>query len=1119
MADFKDFPNDEEVFGKAKQVVEEADDTVPIADKEDVSDIQDNIDDVKEISKQFLDKDEERRRNEKNERLLEAAKSERIQNKQMALLEELRAKLERLENKQEYIDNYQREELLPTIEDIKERVEPGMLSKMFKFAATTALLNRLGVYDKIQNILLETIGLGKNNVDKDGNPVQKVGMGRGLAKAGLMATKLAGTGLKWGSRIARATIKPMAWMVGKKSLEGSFFGMADDILSAGTNFGKGLENYSKNKLEAYKEEDKGKKGFLRRIAGAAFGGSWKDGWSNLAHGGTDNGITNMARTIRENTTGRLKAMSERVADGSFGDVKQDASEILNDAIDKAKKVKQELSDSDFGKKAREQFDKVAGFFNHNTTEYFTKAKETLDYMKDEITKHLDNIGIGTTFDEAKAKIDEQVKKYSTGSVSTGSSTTEDTLSEATEAIQEATTKIQEAIKQTSKPQTATKTINTDLYETAESQRKAEADRKEQNDRYEADKETQQDQLEALDKINKKIDKLTKKVGEIDTDGGLMDDLADAASILDYADGKGNRRSRRGGGRGGNGARGGRLSRLTNWARGTRIGRGIGAVARGAGGLLRGAGTALATGGAALRAVPVLGQVAAVGMTLGQAAHAIYDPKEYGQDESLWGRTKAAGWGLARGTAKLLDTPTALASGALGLLGFDKAAKAVGNLSIDNMLEKQEQEMKNNRDTIAKEKEKQRLVSKRQQTLDIIKKNDDELEAFRKASKGATKEGIGEILDSFTRRFEQEGKISETDKDESLWQSVKSFFGIGSDEKKDETPTTTPSSSSTPSTTTSVGTSNDLANVKKEQEKQKTQKDKDYSSTIGEALYDFNKTNSSLTYGFGSKGTNGTKIDCSGFTAAASMSLSDKILIDGKELTDEQKKKMKNLVGTSAAEQLRNVGKEAGIRVQGLGSELSESDFQEGDIIGEDNGDKGWDAGRYNGIDHITQVVRGPDGKLFVSESTARKDANGKTGVQLTSLGAYLKRKQKTKLYVSSLPKALEKTLGGAISMKTNTIETDISKQVAQAVTTDTKNTTEVAKPKSDVKAPTKADNNTTETITKKDLQAMQEDTFKTLAAMNNDKQGAADFGESTYSSSKKIEDLQRYYLATGLITG
>lgn len=1112
MAEFRDFPNDEEVFGKAKQVVEEADDTVPIADKEDVSDIQDNIDDVKEISKQFLDKDEERRRNEKNERLLEAAKSERIQNKQMALLEELRAKLDRLENKQEYIDNYQREELLPTIEDIKERVEPGMLSKMFKFAATTALLNRLGVYDKIQNVLLEAIGLGKNNVDKDGNPVQKVGMGRGLAKAGLMATKLAGTGLKWGSRLARATLKPMAWMVGKKSLEGSFFGMADDILAAGTNFGKGLENYSKNKLEAYREEDKGKKGFFRRIAGAAFGGSWKDSWSNLAHGGTDNGITNMARTIRENTTGRLKAMSERVADGSFGDVREEATKIIDDAVKKAQKVKQELSESELGKNVREQFDKIAGFVNVNASSYFTKANETLDYMKDEITKHLDGIGISTTIDEAKAKIDETIKKYSTGSVSTESSTTEDTLSEATEAIQEATTKIQEAIKQTSKPQTTTKTINTDQYEAAERERQAEADRKEQTDRYEADKETQQDQLEALDKINKKIDKLTKKVGEIDTDGGLMDDLADAASILDYADGDGNRRSRRGGRRGGNGARGGRLSRLTNWARGTRIGRGLGAAARGAGSLLRGAGTALATGGAALRAVPVLGQVYAVGATLGQAAHAIYDPKEYGQEDSLWGRTKAAGWGLARGTAKLLDTPAMWASGALGFLGFDKAAKAVGNLSIDNMLEKQEQEMKNNRDTIAKEKEKQRLISKRQQTLDIIKKNDDELEAFRKASKGATKEGIGEILDSFTRRFEQEGKISETDKDESLWQSVKSFFGIGED-KKDETPKANPPKADNNSTSVPAST------IDNSQAKKEPSPDKNYASTIGAALYDFNRSNESLLYGFGSKGTNGTKIDCSGFTAAASMSLADKILIDGKELTDDQKKKMKNLVGTSAAEQLRNVGKEAGIRVQGLGSELSENDFQEGDIIGEDNGDKGWDAGRYNGIDHITQVVRGPDGKLFVSESTARKDANGKTGVQLTSLGAYLKRKQKTKLYVSSLPKALEKTLGGAISMKTNTIETDISKQLAQAVTTDTKNVTEVAKPKSDVKAPSKADNNTTETITKKDLQAMQEDTFKTLAAMNNNKQGAADFGESTYSSSKKVEDLQRYYLATGLITG
>lgn len=1118
MADFKDFPNDDEVFGKAKQVVEEADETI-VADKEDVSDIQDNIEDVKEINRQFLEKDEERRRNERNERLLEAAKSERIQNKQMALLEELRAKLDRIESKQEYLDTYQREELLPTIEDLKERVEPGMLSKMFKFAVTTAILNRLGVYDKIQNILLEAIGLGKQEVDKDGNPVQKVGMGRGLAKAGLMATKLAGTGLKWGSRVARATLKPMGWLVGKKSLEGSFFGMADDILAAGTNFGKGLEKYSSNKLEAYKEEDKNKKGFLRRLTGAAFGGSWKDSWNNLAHGGTDNGVTNMARSIREKTTGKLKAMSERVANGTFGDVNVDTKNIIDDAVKKAQKVKQELSESDLGKNVRAQFDKIAGFVNINASSYFKKANETLDYMKDEITKHLDGLGISATTDEAKAKIDEAIKKYSTGSVSTESSTSEDTLSEATETIQEAATKINEAIKQTSKPQTSTKTINTDIYEAAERERQAEADRREQKERYNEDKETQQDQLDQLDKINKKLDKLTKKVGEIDTDGGLMDDLADAASILDYADGKGGKRKARGGGRGAKG-KVGRLGRLTNWAKGTRIGRGIGAAARGAGSLLRGAGSALATGGAALRAVPVLGQVAAVGMPLGQAAHAIYDPKEYGQEDTLWGRTEAAGWGLARGTAKLLDTPTSLVSGALGLLGFDKAAKAVGDLSIDNMLEKQEQEMKNNRDEIAKEKEKQRLVSKRQQTLDYIKKNDDELEAFRKASKGATKEGIGEILDSFTRRFEQEGKLNTTDKDEGIWQSVKSFFGFG-DEKKDETPTTTPSSSSTPSTTTSVGTSNDLANVKKEQEKQKTQKDKDYSSTIGEALYDFNKTNSSLTYGFGSKGTNGTKIDCSGFTAAASMSLSDKILIDGKELTDEQKKKMKNLVGTSAAEQLRNVGNEAGIRVQGLGSELSESDFQEGDIIGEDNGDKGWDAGRYNGIDHITQVVRGPDGKLFVSESTARKDANGKTGVQLTSLGNYLKRKQKTKLYVSSLPKALEKTLGGAISMKTNTIEDNLNKQAAQAVATDTKNVSEVAKPKADVKAPTNTNNVSTETITKKDLQAMQDETFKTLAAMNpaGGSQVAADFGESTYSSSKKVEDLQRYYLATGLITG
>ena len=70
-----------------------------------------------------------------------------------------------------------------------------------------------------------------------------------------------------------------------------------------------------------------------------------------------------------------------------------------------------------------------------------------------------------------------------------------------------------------------------------------------------------------------------------------------------------------------------------------------------------------------------------------------------------------------------------------------------------------------------------------------------------------------------------------------------------------------------------------------------------------------------------------------------------------------------------------------------GRDITPAALREGMIIGEDNGAKGWDRGRYKGIDHITMVVRDPaTGALMVSQS------RGGAGVELGPLDEYLEHK-------------------------------------------------------------------------------------------------------------------------------
>lgn len=81
---------------------------------------------------------------------------------------------------------------------------------------------------------------------------------------------------------------------------------------------------------------------------------------------------------------------------------------------------------------------------------------------------------------------------------------------------------------------------------------------------------------------------------------------------------------------------------------------------------------------------------------------------------------------------------------------------------------------------------------------------------------------------------------------------------------------------------------------------------------------------------------------------------------------------------------------AALRGGGLieGAQVSLASLREGMVIGEDNGRKPWDAGRFKGIDHVTTVVRDPKtGHLLVSQS------RGGEGVEMIPLERYLHDKQ------------------------------------------------------------------------------------------------------------------------------
>jgi len=173
----------------------------------------------------------------------------------------------------------------------------------------------------------------------------------------------------------------------------------------------------------------------------------------------------------------------------------------------------------------------------------------------------------------------------------------------------------------------------------------------------------------------------------------------------------------------------------------------------------------------------------------------------------------------------------------------------------------------------------------------------------------------------------------------------------------------------------------------------------------------------VKYGFGSKDTRSGKIDCSGWVAQINRGLISDISERGEEMAGS--KKAEKLFEGGAAGIVDNIAKVTGKVLSN--NELTADSLKEGMIIGEDNGEKGWDAGRARGVDHITQVVKDPTtGKMMISQSSSGK------GVSLMPAEEYLQKKNAkgTKLYGVDTNEALNQITAGEWNDRSKSLQQD-----------------------------------------------------------------------------------------------
>lgn len=150
----------------------------------------------------------------------------------------------------------------------------------------------------------------------------------------------------------------------------------------------------------------------------------------------------------------------------------------------------------------------------------------------------------------------------------------------------------------------------------------------------------------------------------------------------------------------------------------------------------------------------------------------------------------------------------------------------------------------------------------------------------------------------------------------------------------------------------------------------------------------------VRYGFGDKHPERGTVDCSGWVVRLANSTMDEINEKAGRTVFERSERYSPGYD-SAAGILEKTIERSGVRIEGR--DITRDVLREGMVIGEDNGDKRWDRGRFEGIDHVTMVVRDPtDGELKISQSRSG------AGVDLMDLDRYLEQKHArgTRLFAS-----------------------------------------------------------------------------------------------------------------------
>jgi hypothetical protein len=133
----------------------------------------------------------------------------------------------------------------------------------------------------------------------------------------------------------------------------------------------------------------------------------------------------------------------------------------------------------------------------------------------------------------------------------------------------------------------------------------------------------------------------------------------------------------------------------------------------------------------------------------------------------------------------------------------------------------------------------------------------------------------------------------------------------------------------------------------------------------------------VKYKMGQK--DGNAIDCSGFVAQAVQAM--------QRASGMAEGNVRAIFTTHSNDQVINLARETGFLLQG--QDVNMQNLKAGMIIGIDSGDRKWDRGRTNGIDHIGIVYMDKDtGKLMFSES------KGGVGVTTTELSQYLEQAEK-----------------------------------------------------------------------------------------------------------------------------